>query len=155
MKPFALACLLFSSLMACATEPSETTAPEAPELAALDEPALAPTAPGTPVANAEYGDCLMYCNGRPPFSVCVPVCRIEREIYFPPEPIELVPLPTCGDNICQLPEEGLPGHERYCRRDCRWEISIARTKILIDGFPFVEASTRGVQMPASAFDIKW
>lgn len=161
MKSFALACSLLLSLVACAAEPVEPTVAEVPEPAALEAeaalaaaPAIAEGAGGVGTRN-EAGNCLNYCNGRPPFSVCVPVCRRELEVYFPLEPIELIPLPTCGDNICQLPLEADRSSPYYCRRDCRWQIVVNPQRIFLDNIPFAEASINGLSTPPSAFDIKW
>lgn len=159
MKSFALACLLLSSLVACAAEPVETTVADVPEppaaLEAETELAAAPAIAGGVGTRNEAGNCLNYCNGRPPFTVCVPVCRRELEIYFPPEPIELTPLPTCGDNICQLPLEAQRDSQYYCRRDCRWQIVLTHNRLFLNDIPFVEASVHGLTTPPSAFDIKW
>ena len=151
-NPIALLCLTIPLMMACAAEPEPHSGPGAEELAA-PAPSASPAA-DTPISALADEPCLNYCTGggRTPFMTCVPVCRKDLEVYFPPEPVKLQVLPTCGDNICQLPDELNRNSDRYCLRDCRLRVEITRTRLIIGGQIIAEAEGENLRLRASAFD---
>jgi hypothetical protein len=158
MKHLPLACLTFSTLVACVTEPAEPpgptpSAPATPPLVYEASQATPPPAPlPSSIAAAGYRDeqCLQICTGDSQFRACVPICRREYGPVFSLEPIELIPA-RCGDGICQLPME-VTGGEQFCRRDCFRDIYLAPHLLALDGKVIAEASEQGVRIPPEAFE---
>lgn len=148
----AFLCLMIPVMVACAAEPEPSPGPGAEESAAPAAP-TSPTA-DRPISALADEPCLNYCTGggRTPFMTCVPVCRKDLKVYFPPEPVKLQILPTCGDNICQLPDELNRDSDRYCPHDCRLRVEVTRTRLTIGGKIIAEAEGENLLLRASAFD---
>lgn len=150
---FATVCLLIATVAACATEPAQPTDNVADESAAptTGEQSVPIAAPIVALADEQ---CLNYCTGggRTPFMTCVPVCRKNLEVYFPPEPVKLELAPYCGDKICQLPDELNRNSDRFCLQDCRLRVEVTRTRLTINGKLIVEAEGENLLIRSSAFD---